>query len=112
MNAPMIMALAFGKAPNHDHGSVALGSAAVDGAHDRVERGREDVRVDADAPKNLAAARRLDVGRCPRVFTGTDGMLGVIEHPNVDTYGAERVHERRDRSVALTVDGLLHAVEF
>src|SRR5688572_6328662 len=96
-------------------GPSALGpSGPVDRAHDRLERGGDDVGVDADAPEHgrLAGRRRhraLDVRRGDRVATGGQGVLGVVEDPDVPALGkaVEGVDERRDRAVAGAVEGPL-----
>src|SRR5438105_14591353 len=59
--------------------------AAPDGAmqarDDRLERGRDDVGVDADAEqRHRLADSQLEVGHCAGVGAAADGVLVVVEH--------------------------------
>src|SRR5687768_13151902 len=76
----------------------------VRGGDDGAQRGGDDVRVDADAPEHPVADGALDVGRRPRVPTGRHGVLGVVEHADVDVEGVQRVDERGDGAVAAALD--------
>src|SRR5215203_7088753 len=80
-------------------------SASVDGADDRLERGRDDVGVEPDAPEHPVATiggdRALDVCRCDGVATRGQRVLGIVEHPYVVPDGGDRVDEGGDGAVPL-----------
>src|SRR5947208_17038537 len=76
-----------------------------------MQRRRRDARVDAAAPQNATVDRNLEVGRGLRFLTGTGCVFVVVQNPRVDVDRGERVNERGDRTVALTGDGVLDAVE-
>ena len=62
----------------------------------------QDALVETDAPLHLAAvALCLDIGHRGRVCARGDGVLGVIEHVDLDTeVRRQRVDECGDRAVA------------
>jgi len=45
-----------------------------------LQRGGEDVRVEADAPLRAVGAHRLDVRHGGGVGAGAEGMLVVVDH--------------------------------
>src|SRR5690606_13279533 len=79
---------------------------AVDGGDDRLERCGDDVGVQADAPVHLALHLALDVRGSRRVTSGAEGVLGVVQELDLVALPLDRVHERRDRAVALTGERL------
>src|SRR5205085_11347951 len=76
-------------------------AAAVDRADDGPQRGGEDALVAADAPEDDAVARlRLDVGDGGGAGAGADGVLGVVDHVEIDAEGGlEGGDEGVDRPV-------------
>src|SRR5699024_9354899 len=90
----------------------ALRSAdgAVHRGDDRLERSGGDRGVDAHSPDHLVAHLALHVGRCGRVPTLGQGVLGVVQHGDLHTQLVQRLGERRDRPVAAGLDGVLGAL--
>src|ERR1700748_2404882 len=59
----------------------AAAAGAVYRGQDRAQRGRDRVRVDADAPENAAADLTLHVRGGLGIGAGGQRVLVVIEHP-------------------------------
>src|SRR5271157_31234 len=83
-------------------GAALAGS--VDRGQDRAHRGRNRVRVDADAPEDPAAGLALHVRRGLGVGALGQRVLGVVKHPRGHADGGQRVAERRDGTVAHALD--------
>src|SRR5690606_5246929 len=73
---------------------------AVDRAAHRLQRGGGDVAVDPHAPQDLAVHVGLDVGGGPGVAALAQGVLAVVQDPDLDAHPGQRVHESGDRTVA------------
>src|SRR5689334_16327385 len=91
-----------GRAESAEAASAAAGS--VHRGQDRAHRGRDRVRVDADAPEHAAADLALHVRGGLGIGAGGQRVLVVIEHPRVHADRGQRVAERRDRAVAYALD--------
>src|SRR5512132_1757727 len=85
----------------HTERDGALGQRAIQRRYDRLERGGDDVRIDADAVDGSRPRAQLHVGNRHRVVAAADAGLMVRQHVNVgaDTL-AQRMDERVDRTVA------------
>src|SRR5689334_10135659 len=87
--------------------SAEVASAAAGPVHrgqDRAHRGRDRVRVDADAPEHAAADLALYVRGGLGIGAGGQRVLVVIEYPCVHADRGQRVAERRDGAVAYALD--------
>ena len=87
-------------------GVTAWGPAArLTALSDRLERGGDDVGVDADAPEDLAADGALDVGRGLRVAAGSSSRARRSRARARRTRcSASASDERRDRAVAVALE--------
>src|SRR4051794_27482210 len=92
-------------------GLASLAARAVHGAEDGAHAGGGGVGVDADAPVDPAADLALDVGRGLGVGALGEGVVGVVQHPDIDADRSQRGAERRDRAVADALDLLGLAVD-
>src|SRR3954462_6973822 len=83
----------------------------IDRADERMQRRRRDARVNAATPQNASVDRDLEVGRGLCLLAGAGRVLVVVEHSRIDVDRRERVHQGRDRAVALASDGVRDTVE-
>ena len=99
-------------APGARRGKRILRTAAIHGSDDRLQRRRDDVRVEPDAVDVARARAQLNVGDRRGVFAGARRMLVIREHVHVDAETlAQAVDERIDRPVARAPDQRLDAID-
>src|SRR5207302_8211684 len=104
-------------ARHHRSGALLPGRLlrhAGGGAGDRLQRGRDDVAVHADAVQRPGAvtAADLDIGGGLRIRAGADRVLVIIEDGQRDAaFALQRVDKGGDGAVADTLDLPLPAVD-